>query len=75
MGFSQCGFKPTIEELYYEGTEEPEQAPPRPELPVEKLMENFDNLESLKFSSHAHSDYVRYNVARYSFLTSLLLIE
>ena len=59
LGFSQCGFKPTIEELYYEGTEESEQRPPRQELPVEKLIENFKHLESFKFSSHAHPDYVR----------------
>ena len=59
LGYSQCGFKPTIEELYYDGNLESEQRPPRQELPVEKLIENFDNLESLKFSSQAHPDYVR----------------
>ena len=63
LSFSQCGFKPTVDELYYEGNQEMQQdlqlRPSRAELPVENLIQNFTRLETLKISSHCHPDYVR----------------
>ena len=65
LGFSQCGFKRTVDEIYSEGDEYEifrRQQEARQEQPVEELVQHFTKLESLKLASQCHGDYARYKV-------------
>ena len=62
LGFSQCGFKRTVDEIYSEGDEYEmfrRQQEVRQEQPVEELIQHFTKLENLKLASQCHGDYAR----------------
>ena len=60
--FRQCGFKPTFDDLFDEDRALRANILSRPELPVEELIQNFDNLRSLKLNSECGKDYVRWEL-------------
>ena len=61
LGFSQCGFSPTVHERFEENGEDRRMRPTqRDELPVEQLVQNFELLQSLKLTSQCSKDYARY---------------
>ena len=63
LGFNQCGFKRTVDEIYSEGDEYEifrRQQEVRQEQPVEELIQQFTKLENLKLASQCHGDYARY---------------
>lgn len=61
LGFSQCGFSPTVDEMFLENGEDRGLRPTqRDELPVEQLVQNFEYLQSLKLTSQCSKDYARY---------------
>ena len=61
LGFSQCGFSPTVDEMFLENGEDRGLRPTqRDELPVEQLVQNFEYLQSLKLTSQCSKDYAKY---------------
>ena len=60
LGFSQCGFKQTVNELYSSGDDFEiyrRQQEVRQEQPVEEIIQHFQKLSSLKLASQCHGDY------------------